>query len=377
MRVLPPVPKGDRMLLQGDCIEVMKGMDEKSVQCCVTSPPYWGLRDYGVDGQIGLENSPGEFIANIVAVFREVHRVLKDDGTLWLNLGDSYYNYRPGGHERKQTIAKTNQDNPVAPAKRALKIDGLKEKDLVGIPWRCALALQEDGWYLRRDIIWFKPNPMPESVTDRPVTTHEYIFLLTKKPQYYYNCDAIREQCETDEDRPAGVVRDREYDYNSKQKVVTKKLTMEEYEARKVGSSHDHGNDGAQGMMQKKKEGYQVMTHPLGRNKRSVWKVPTQPYPGAHFATYPKKLIEPCILAGTRPGDIVLDPFNGSGTTGVVAYEHGREYIGIELNERYIKLSEERLRETLKQPNLFIKSPNASTISHLFPSVKPVAVGTE
>ena len=269
----------------GNSLEVLKTMDDKSVDCIITSPPYWGLRDYGgQEKQLGAEDTPQEFVDNMVSLFHEVWRVLKDEGTVWLNLGDSYYNYRPGAGQTlsKQTIANSDQDLPKECARRGNKIKGLKEKSLVGIPWRVALALQEDGWILRQDIIWHKPNPMPESVKDRCTKAHEYIFLLTKNKKYYYDHDAIKEP----------------------QSNVS-----------------------------------------LNKNKRSVWTVNTATYKGAHFAVYPPKLIEPCVLAGCPENGVVLDPFSGSGTTGVVAINSGRKYIGIELNPEYAELSEKRIED--------------------------------
>ena len=351
-------------IIQGDVIETLRSLPDGIVHTCVTSPPYWGLRDYGVPGQIGLEPTPEEYVEKIVEVFREVRRVLRDDGTLWLNLGDSYANSNAGGN-RRMSLKSTK---------------GLKPKDLVGIPWRVAFALQADGWYLRSDIIWHKPNAMPESVKDRPTKAHEYIFLLSKSPRYYYDADAILEDAST-------------YTPNTK------------------GRQRNRGgrNDG--------------FTTPIGnvapkaagkRNRRTVWSVSTKPFKGAHFAVFPPDLIEPCILAGApekacphcgapwervterktidkegwgpskknhreylgeetifkkgygRAGDpivytvgwkptcqcegndgsgrgIVLDPFFGSGTTGIVAEKHGRQWIGIELNSEYVEIAKKRL----------------------------------
>ena len=301
------------MIYNGDCADVMElVVPDNSIQACVTSPPYWGLRDYGMAGQLGAEESPELYVENMVKVFREVRRCLKPDGTLWLNLGDSYYNYRPGRGQRqsKQSIASQKFSEVDVCNKRGLRIDGLKEKDLVGIPWRVAFALQADGWYLRSDIIWHKPNPMPESVTDRPTKAHEYIFLMTKSKDYYYDAEAIKEPAVSD-------FRNREK-ANGESAVDTK----------------IRGSDGCCGVKSDK------------RNKRSVWTVTTKPYKGAHFATFPMDLIEPCILAGSKKGDTILDPFNGSGTVGACAYKHSREYVGIELNPEYIKLSEDRISAT-------------------------------
>ena len=277
----------------GDCLEVLRSLPSGLVNTCVTSPPYWGLRDYGHQGQIGLEETPDEYVERMVEVFREVRRVLRDDGTLWLNLGDSYAGSW-GNQGRKQSRGaqrpinkgmKTTVDDGRYPSKKSRtgavpRGTDLKQKDLVGIPWMVAFALRADGWYLRSDIIWQKPNAMPSSVKDRPTTAHEYVFLLSKSRRYYYDSESIRE----------------------------------------TGS----------GMP------------PLGRNRRTVWTLPTVPYKGAHFATYPPALITPCILAGCPQGGTVLDPFFGSGTTGMVAESLGRGWLGIELNPDYETLIRER-----------------------------------
>jgi len=364
-------------IYQGNALEVLRGLPSESVHCCITSPPYWGLRDYGVEGQIGLEKTPAEYVSKMIEVFREVRRVLRKDGTLWLNLGDSYYNYRPGKGQAlvKQTVSKTKQDLPDACPRQGNKLVGLKEKDLVGIPWMVAFALRADGWYLRSDIIWAKPNPMPESVTDRPTKAHEYVFLLTKTKRYFYDADAIREP--------------------------------------HVRPLHAPGNKTHNGRLTASmghfEEPDRVWGNPSGRNKRSVWTIATKPFPEAHFAVYPPDLIEPCILAGTSPmacpycgapwkrvverepmeikrsgrgaalgkygktaasgtmikpatsvtvgwrptctceGNdgsgrcIVLDPFVGSGTTLLVAQRLGRSGIGIELNPDYCAMASRRI----------------------------------
>lgn len=272
---------------------------------CMTSPPYWGLRDYGVDGQLGLEDSPGEYVAKLVAVFREVRRVLKEDGTLWLNLGDSYAS-GPGGQHGKSTwmggrsVTKHQGRAPVA--------NSLKPKDLVGIPWRVALALQQDGWWLRSDIIWAKPNPMPESVKDRPTSSHEHLFLLAKSKQYHYDHEAIKEPSVSD--HPSG----------------------NGYERSERLSMNGRGSD----------EGW---TPTKLRNKRDVWTISTKPYPEAHFAVYPEDLCIDPIKAGSGPGDTVLDPFAGAGTTLKVARDLGRDFVGIELNPEYIELINKRLAQ--------------------------------
>jgi DNA modification methylase len=297
----------------GDCRETMRKWVAEGVkaQTCVTSPPYYGLRDYGHDGQIGLEETPEEYIAAMVDVFHCVKDVLADDGTLWLNIGDSYYNYRPGKGQAlvKQTVANSDQDLPQTCARRGNKLDGLKEKDLIGIPWMLAFALRADGWYLRQDIIWHKPNPMPESVQDRCTKAHEYIFLLSKSPKYYYDNEAIKDPVKQD-----WGTRDR-----------------------KDGKYHNEGT-GLQPHSGLEKS-YEMA------NKRSVWTVNTKPYAGAHFAVFPTDLIEPCILAGAAPGQVVLDPFMGSGTTAQVAQNLGRQYLGCELNEDYKPLQDKRLSQ--------------------------------
>ena len=302
------------LILFGDCKETLKQFPRGSAQMCVTSPPYYGLRDYGGEtDQIGQEDTPEQFVDNLVSVFREVRDVLKDDGTLWVNIGDSYYNYRPGtGGLPKQTVSKTSQDLPTQCNRRANKLDGLKEKDLIGIPWMLAFALRADGWYLRQDIIWHKPNPMPESVKDRCTKAHEYIFLLSKSKYYHYDHEAIKEKAVGERwggNTPINMDNTKDVDNQFSGLTRPRKMVYDK------------------------------------RNKRSVWKVNTKPYKGAHFAVFPEELIEPCILAGSEKGDIVLDPFMGSGTTAVTAKTHGRHYIGCELHERYAELIQKRLGE--------------------------------
>lgn len=269
----PEIKVNESVIFEGDALSVLARLKPKSVQSVVTSPPYWGLRDYGYEGQIGLEETLQQFINRLVTVFSEVKRVLRDDGTLWLNIGDGYTSgnrgYRAADKKNPARAMSVRPDTPV----------GLKPKDLLGIPWRLAFALQDDGWFLRSDIVWNKPNAMPESVKDRPTRSHEYIFLLTKTEKYYYDHEAVKEK------------------------------TVE-------GKS---------------------------RNRRSVWNINTQASPWAHFATFPPTLIEPCILASTKPEDFVLDPFFGSGTVGVTSQSLGRHYIGIELNHDYVVLAAERL----------------------------------
>jgi len=347
-------------ILTGDCLSILPTLEDKSVQTCVTSPPYFGLRDYGtaswnggdpecthqketrhqsqgatsqrtgranvesqrsenvmqtceqcgavrVDKQIGLEASPHEYVEKLVTVFREVRRVLKDDGTLWLNLGDSYANDGKWGGSTGGLHASELHGTSVGRTKRKT---GLKPKDLIGIPWRVAFALQDDGWYLRMDVIWSKLQPMPESVTDRPTRAHEYLFLLAKNERYFYDAAAIAERSVTgDRRRPyaPGQVDER-------------------------GDGHDRGGGGIR----------QLDSAPLTRNKRSVWTIASEPFVGAHFAVMPSALVIPCILAGSRIGDVVLDPFGGSGTVGVVATELGRHATLVELNPKYVAIAEQR-----------------------------------
>ena len=300
---------------QGDALSVLKTMPDQSINTCVTSPPYWGLRDYGVDGQLGLEPTPAEYVANLVEVFREVKRVLRDDGTLWLNLGDSYASGGMSNPSSKSTLG-GGKDLGAADYSITRKVpNGLKSKDLVGIPWRVALALQADGWYLRSDIIWHKPNAMPESVTDRPTKAHEYIFLLSKSQKYYYDADSIKEPSSDLEKSK------KRYEKPFGEKKAEELLKTNQVHTRTIGMREIDGK----------------------RNKRTVWTVPTQPFPEAHFAVYPPALITPCILAGCPVGGTVLDPFAGSGTTLLVAIQHHRKAIGIELNPEYVEIAKRRL----------------------------------
>jgi DNA modification methylase len=340
------------MIIQGDCIQGMKTLPDRCVQTCITSPPYFGLRDYGtaiyeggnldcehsisgwsdnlkpdcdrperdgtkrqfclkcgakrIDDQIGLEETPEKYVEKMVAVFREVKRILRDDGTVWLNLGDSYCGSGGAGNQFGQLDSGLNKYKQAGTPKEI----GLKPKDLIGIPWRVAFGLQADGWYLRQDIIWHKPNPMPESVTDRCTKSHEYIFLLSKSKNYYFDHEAIKEQATT-----VPTVRNK---------------AAEGYQA-----------DYAKG--DRFSEGERIYGADGKRNKRSVWTVNLKPYGGAHFATYPPELITPCVLAGCPEGGMVFDPFTGSGTTGAVALKWGRKFIGCELNPEYVKLAETRI----------------------------------
>ena len=400
-------------IYNGDCLEVLKTLPNESINCCITSPPYWGLRDYGVEGQLGLEKTPEEYVAKMVEVFREVKRVLIKDGTCWLNLGDSYYNYRPGdGGLNKQTIAKNNQDLPAKTFRRSEKQNGLKEKDLVGIPWRVAFALQTDGWYLRQDIIWHKPNPMPESVTDRCTKSHEYIFLLTKNSKYYFNNEAIKEKSiavvsnnknnssgkygniNTEAKHRQGMSADRgnniteirhnlpnqklfvdyirsaiKKDELAKNTGISQSTVDHWYRYDKSGFSFPSIDDWKKvreyvdnwsdefhlidvGMCYVEYKSDSIVTNEF-RNKRSVWTVTTKPFRAAHFATFPEALIDPMIKAGCPVGGVVLDIFMGAGTTAVVAKKLNRNYFGIELNPEYIKIAEKRIIQTIINEELF------------------------
>lgn len=328
-------------LLTGDCLTVLRGLPDGIVRCCVTSPPYWGLRDYGHAGQLGLEATPDAYVASMVAVFREVRRVLADDGTLWLNLGDSYAGSW-GNQGRKDERGSQRPINgpmiqslvgqyPQKESNTGAVPDGFKPKDLIGIPWRVAFALQADGWYLRSDIIWAKPNPMPESVTDRPTKAHEYVFLLSKSARYFYDAQAIAEPMaeatlerisQSSFDEQSGGAKDYGDDSNRSMRralVNLKRRAM-------CPQLEDGGHNGT-----------------ASRNARTVWPIATQPYSGAHFATFPEELARRCILAGSAAGDTVLDPFSGSGTTAAVAVGNGRRAIGIELNPAYQDLARQRI----------------------------------
>jgi len=301
-------------IIQGDALTRLKELPSESVDCCITSPPYFGLRDYGVEGQIGLEESPEAYVSKLVEVFREVRRVLKDDGIMFLNLGDSYAGSGKGGQSEEK-----RSENWQPQYGNKGKRYGLKPKDLIGIPWMVAFALRADGWYLRSDIIWHKPNCMPESCKDRPTKSHEYMFLLSKGKKYYYDAEAISEDA-----------------INTKMPGKNMRDTRETY------GPQNGGNSGLRDLKQRYKSG----DWPTKRNKRTVWTVATKPYSEAHFATFPPALIEPCILAGCPEGGICLDPFFGAGTTGLVAKKLGRHFIGIELNEAYIGMAQKRIAAT-------------------------------
>lgn len=300
-------------ILHGDCLDQLKTLDDQSIHTCITSPPYWGLRDYGNDDQLGLESSPDEYINNMVAVFREVKRVLRDDGTLWLNLGDTYGRQVGRGFNTNASVGKTNRVTKMQEQHGDIKVKtNLPKKNLLGMPWRVALALQADGWILRQDIIWHKPNPMPESVRDRCTKAHEYIFLMAKQQKYYFDNDAIKE----DAKYPNGP-------------VAPEKIK------KGVGMHGMHTREGLSKLGARDK-----------RNKRSVWKVTTKPFKEAHFATFPMDLIEPCVLAGSPVDGWVLDPFGGAGTTGLVADKHKRHAVLIEISKDYIEIAKKRMEGT-------------------------------
>lgn len=349
------------MIHNGDCLEILPTLPAESVQTCITSPPYFGLRDYGCEGQIGLEPTPDEFVAALVAVFREVRRVLRDDGTLWLNLGDSYAGARSGPDTGSTLEGTRHNQNAAKDAKRAmiashrrddapvprsdLAVPGLPAKNLIGIPWRVAFALQADGWYLRQDIIWAKPNPMPESVRDRCTKSHEYMFLLSKSPRYYFDAEAIAEPANLTGKGFANGFRGGSYvggeSFDNTQGSKRKRSGNIE---RKPGTAR--GCPAGTGSNVCGSVPWEGDT----RNKRSVWTVATKPFKEAHFATYPPELIEPCVLAGSRLGDLVLDPFMGAGTTAVVAQRLARRWVGCELNPEYARIAEARIRSV--QPGL-------------------------
>ena len=306
----------------GDCLDVMRQMPDGCAHTCVTSPPYWGLRDYGIDGQLGLEKTPEEYVEHMVEIMQEVRRVLRDDGTLWLNLGDSYANNSNGS---RPSASSCLGSGPGGASKYRDECDyasktipaGLKPKNLVGIPWRVAFALQADGWWLRSDIIWHKPNCMPESVRDRPTKAHEYVFLLAKSKQYYYDQDAIREETTDPEYRTRGKIR-----------PTKDPMWAESKQGDNRGGLHNQPGGRT------------------SRNRRTVWTISTKPFSGAHFATFPEALIEPCIKAGCPTGGIVFDPFMGAGTTAVAAKKLKRHFIGCDINPEYVRLANERVANT-------------------------------
>lgn len=331
-------------ILVGDCIEMMQTLPDQSVHTCITSPPYFGLRDYGVNGQIGLEASPREFIDSLVAVFREVRRVLRDDGTLWVNLGDSYASGGRGGGGRYMAERGDGvwQGKGDATGWRSPPT-GWKHKDLLGLPWRLAIALQDDGWCLRQDIIWHKPNPMPESIKDRCTKAHEYLFLLSKGPRYYFDKDAIREPA------AASSVKRWSQDLAS-QAGSSRQLAKNNGPMKAVGGSRRNSfardtkySNGQHGQTGQHRTDRADINYDETRNKRSVWTVATASFKGAHFATFPPDLIRPCVLAGAPRGGLVLDPFGGAGTTALVAMQEGRQSVICELNPDYAALAHHRL----------------------------------
>jgi len=315
------------VIIRGDALTELRKLPDEPVHCCVTSPPYWGLRDYGVAGQLGLEKTPEEYVAKMVEVFSEVRRVLRKDGTLWLNLGDSYWGGKGqsahGGTEKQRVRFERNQSlnreyQEIGKFGWTKPSDGkhetIKPKDLVGIPWRVAFALQADGWWLRQDIIWAKPNPMPESVTDRCTKSHEYVFLLSKSAKYYYDADAVREDS----------------------------VDPESINGRRKRNPREADKSGDKLLVQNI---WKVKDPIPFRNRRSVWTITTKPFKEAHFATFPPEIPERCIKAGCPKGGIVLDPFFGAGTTGLVAKQLGRDFIGIELNQKYCDMAEKRIAQ--------------------------------
>lgn len=326
------------MILIGDVRQTLSSIPDRTIQCVVTSPPYWGLRDYGSDGQIGLEKTPEQYVAEMLAVFREVRRILTDDGVLWLNLGDSYASFRDGkatpdttrGENKGTLVPKGSAANRMA---ESFANTNIKHKDLVGIPWRVAFALQADGWYLRQDIIWAKPNPMPESVTDRCTKAHEYLFLLTKSAKYYFDHKAIKEPSVSFNPKPS----------------------LRQGSKNIIGNMSERGVTRTTEGLNLKSQSEKTKEH---RNRRSVWTIPTKPFKGAHFAVMPEALVEPCILAGSKPGDTILDPFLGSGTVAAVATKHARKWIGCELNPEYAKIAEQRIAQ---YTNLFTEETHGQS----------------
>lgn len=359
------------VILNGDCIEILKSIPDCSIDCCVTSPPYYALRDYGVEGQLGLEETPEKYIEKMTEVFMEVHRVLKPEGTLWLNIGDSY-NSAPKGNKMESGLQSknygVNDDSKGRYDKHKSMIkSGIKNKDLIGIPWMLAFSLRNAGWYLRQDIIWHKPNPMPESVTDRCTKSHEYIFLFSKSQKYYFDHEAIQEEAVTQIDPRVGKrceydgLRKGEQGTGNRSFVSLK--TKPRMGGKKYGDSDDihyatksgkewnpqtkncqYDGQSPNSMHLRREMGMQDESYVV-RNKRDVWSVNVKPCKEAHFATFPFELIKPCILAGCPEGGAVLDPFMGSGTTAIVAKSLDRDYIGIELNPDYIAIAERRLQE--------------------------------
>lgn len=315
-------------IITGDALNVLQQLPDNYIDCCITSPPYYRLRDYGTEGQLGLEESPQEYIDKMVKIFGEVRRVLKDDGTLWLNIGDSYAT-SSGPQPPSNTRNRHGHTAKKVP-------EGYKRKDLIGIPWLLAFALRADGWYLRQDIVWYKPNAMPESVKDRCTKSHEYLFLLAKSPRYYFDAEAISE--------PIAGSSTKRYLQNIEAQKGSDRQPGKANGAMKAALPRFGGEKyGEDGTAETRTKSGKLYIPTLRRNKRDVWSISVARFKGAHFATFPEKLIEPCILAGSRPGGIILDPFLGSGTTAAVAKKYGRECIGIDINPEYTEMSEVRM----------------------------------
>ena len=332
-------------IYQGSSFEVLKTFPDESINCCVTSPPYFGLRDYGMEGQVGMEETPELYVDNLVVIFEEVRRVLRKDGNLWLNLGDSYAGSGKGAETHPGDYPKQNSNRGTVGGQttRNFKSKIYKPKDLIGIPWMVAFALRNSGWYLRQDIIWSKPNPMPESVRDRPTKAHEYIFLLSKSKTYYYDHESIKTQLkESSLDRLSQDIENQQGSdrvpgkTNGPMKAVGDKTDKQRGHSRRHAGFNDRWDHMTK---EEQSEG--------GANKRSVWHVATRPFSEAHFAVFPQKLIEDCIKAGCPEGGVVLDPFMGSGTTAIVARKQNKNYVGIELNHDYIQIAERRIHDEL------------------------------
>lgn len=330
-----------------DALEGVKVLPDKSINCCVTSPPYYGLRDYGVSGQIGLEETPEQYIDRLVLVFREIRRALKDDGTLWVNIGDSYAGSGKGAANYPENALKYKQGTNKGTLSKATAINtvngDVKPKDLIGIPWMLAFALRADGWYLRQDIIWAKPNPMPESVTDRCTKAHEYIFLFSKSPRYYFDHESIKQPAR--ESTLARISQDVESQQGSDRVPGKTNGRIKAVIGGRKRESANAGLDKSDPMY--RHNTYREYEYTGMANKRSVWNVATKPFKDAHFAVYPEELITDCIKAGCPVGGVVLDPFMGSGTTGVVARKLDRNYIGFELNPQYIEIANKRMHNEI------------------------------
>jgi DNA modification methylase len=331
----------------GDALEVLKTLPNSSVDCCVTSPPYYGLRDYGVAGQIGLEDTPEAYIARLLDVFREVYKVLKPAGTLWLNIGDSYAGSGRGKGDRSRKGVQNKASFIGDLFDKPYQLAGYKNKDLIGIPWQLAFALRADGWYLRQDIIWHKPNPMPESINDRCTKAHEYIFLLTKSARYYFDYRAIMEPAKYDGRKDTMAKGSRKYAGNGTGiGVNTLAAGVHERWPNRILAMRGFATKSNNTGQTAQHHGSNIATLPA-RHKRSVWSVPTRSFRGAHFATYPEVLIIDCLKAGCPEGGTVLDPFFGSGTTGIVARKLNRNYIGIELSQKSVSIARQRLYDEL------------------------------